>query len=224
MVAAPAGLALLLYAHIITASAIGINEYDGQTFTDCGGVFEQSKGVIQTPNFPDPYPTPIYCDWLIRAPPGKKIIIYFTQYYMTDSFYVTSYEYYQDRKTHLGQRDLGRLSWEHDLVSLVAYQPFVLLQLSVESIGNRHLRVMDFLLEVYGFNITYEIVDKTTDVSKPTCSVKECSYLGNCLAAADFSKYECECFPEFFGKKCQYGPYCQPDKNINQCLNGGKCK
>lgn len=199
----------------------------GTLFEDCGGVYEKPKGVIYTPNFPDAYPTPIYCEWLIHAAPEKKIILYFTQFYMKDSFYLTEYDYYQDTKTYIGRHDLGRIaSWQHDLLSLAAYKPYVLIQFSVESIGNRHLRVMDSLLDVYGFNITYEIVDRTADVSKDTCSVKECSYLGNCIVSSDFSKFHCECFDGFFGSQCQYGPYCDPDNDppINQCSNGGRCK
>ena len=199
----------------------------GTLFQDCGGVYEASKGVIYTPNFPDAYPTPIYCEWLIHAPPDKKIILYFTQFYMKDSFYLTEYDAYQDTSTYIGRHDLGRIaSWQHDLLSLAAYKPYVLIQFSVESIGNRHLRVMDSLLDVYGFNITYEIVDRSTDVTKNTCSVKECSYLGNCIVSHDFSEFRCKCFEGFFGNQCQYGPYCDPDADppINQCSNGGRCK
>ena len=197
----------------------------GTPFQDCGGVYEKSKGVIYTPNFPNAYPTPINCEWLIHGSPEKKIIIYFTQFYMKDSFFMTEYDYYQDKSTYIGLHDLGRISsWQHDLSSIAAYKPYVLIQFSVNSIGNRHLRVMDSLLDVYGFNITYEIVDRSTEVRTDTCSVKECSYLGNCIASSDFSTYKCECFEEFFGNQCQYGPYCDPDNDINQCSNGGRCK
>ena len=143
---------------------------------------------------------------------------------MTDSFYVTEYDYYPDKSRDISGHDLGRISWQHDLLSLAAYKPYVLIEFDVESIGNRHLRVIDSLLDVHGFNITYEIVDKSTDVTKHTCSVKECSYLGNCLVSSNFSKYQCECFEGFFGNQCQYGPYCDPDNGINQCSNGGRCE
>ena len=223
---------MTFFRHVLFSALLGLSgilfdhkvQANGVTYRNCGGVYREPKGVISTPSFPGPYPTPISCEWLIQAPHGKKIIIYFTQFYMKDSFYITEYEYYQDKTTYIGRHSLGRISWEHGLTSLAAYKPYVLIEFEVESIGNRHLRVIDHLLEVYGFNITYEILDKSTEVTKQTCSVSECSYLGNCLVSADFQTYKCHCFDKFFGENCQYGPYCDPDNGINQCTNGGRCE
>ncbi|KAL3869109.1 hypothetical protein ACJMK2_041834 [Sinanodonta woodiana] len=197
---------------------------DRQVFTKCGGILEAEKGVIQSPNFPNEFPTPISCEWLIRAPPEKKIIIYFTQFYLKNSFYVTEYDFYQDKTTYIGPRDLGRISWKLDIPTLVAYKPYVHIEFSTENISNIHLRVIEYLLDVYGFNITYEMVDRSSDEPKNTCSVHSCSYLGNCLVNSNFSRYQCHCFEGFFGDECQYGPYCNPDVGINQCSNGGKCR
>ncbi|XP_052777022.1 uncharacterized protein LOC128214543 isoform X2 [Mya arenaria] len=193
--------------------------------TDCGGVFTAPQGVLSTPNFPDPYPWPISCEWLIHAPPNKQIIIYFTQFYMKDSVFVSRYDAYKSITTHVGQENLGEILWEYDLsIPLVTHKPYLLLRMDVDFIGNRHIRVIDHLLEVFGFNITYEIIDYTAPV-KQTCSVKGCSYLGKCLAVQDFSDFYCECFDEkFFGDECQYGPHCDPNNNLNLCLNGGKCR
>ena len=44
--------------------------------------------------------------------------------------------------------------------------------------GNIHLRVGDFLMDVHGFNITYEIVDVDTNLRTDACSVYKCSFLG----------------------------------------------
>lgn len=199
-------------------------ENHGDMFTQCGGMYETSKGVLSTPNFPAPYPTPIYCEWLIHAPPGKKIVLYFTQNFMKDSVYISSYDFYQDINIYVGRKELGQIFWEHDLTFLVEYKPYVLVQFSVETIGNRHVRVIDHLLDVYGFNITYEFMDSEENLIKPTCSVKTCSYLGNCIASSDFSQYSCQCFDKFFGENCQYGPYCDPENGINLCSNGGICR
>ena len=50
--------------------------------------------------------------------------------------------------------------------------------LKVTDTGNIHLRVGDFLMDVYGFNITYEIVDINTNLRTDACSVYKCSFLG----------------------------------------------
>ena len=207
------------------ASRVCEGDGSGTLFTNCGGVYEAPRGVIQTPNFPGPFPTPIQCEWLIHASPEKKITIYFTQFYMTDSdsFHVTEYDYFPDKSRDISGHYLGRISPRHDLLSLAAYKPYVLIEFDEETIGKRPLRFIDNP-SVHGFNITYEIVDRSTDVTKHTCSVKECSYLGNCLVSSNFSKYQCECFEGFFGNQCQYGPYCDPDNGINRCSNGGRCR
>lgn len=196
-------------------------------FIDCGGVFEEPRGVLTTPNFPGPYPAPIYCEWLIKAPidgsKNFKIVLYLTQNYMKDSLYLTSYDYFQDTSTYVGRVFHGQIDWQSaDIV--VSHQRFLLVQLGTHTIANRHLRVIDHLLDVHGFNITYEILDSTADLREKTCSVKNCSYLGNCEVSANFENFSCRCFDEFFGDSCQYGPSCDPKNGINMCLNGGECR
>ena len=220
---------VILTSCLFYLSLIGliVAEKEGEVFTNCGGVFDEPNGVLHTPNFPGPYETPIKCQWLIRAPPGKKIIVYFTQYYMKDSFFVSAYKAYQDTSTYVGRLDYGdgEIKWgQDDLLSLVVYQPYMLIEFDVNFIGNRHVRVINHLLDVYGFNITYEIVDANANVSKSTCSVSTCSYLGDCVVSANYTDFECQCFDGFFGENCQYGPFCNPEKNVNFCYNGGSCK
>lgn len=210
---------LIVYVLLTNASSEEI------VYRNCGGVFEEPKGILSTPNFPGPYPTPIQCEWLIHAKPGKKIILYLTQFYMKDSFFISTYQAYQNTSTYVGRQDYAEIKSEYDdLISLVAYQPYMLIQLNVTFIGNRHLRVINHLLDVYGFNITYEIADANANVSKETCSIKQCSYLGDCIVSANYQDFKCHCFDDFFGHECQYGPYCNPEKNINPCKNGGICK
>ena len=143
---------------------------------------------------------------------------------MRESFKLTEFDYYEGPHNFHGKHDLGEISFEEEVTSFTVYKPFLLLRFQVEEIGNIHLRVFDFLLDVYGFNITYEIVDRNAPVREDACSVFKCSFLGNCLAQRNFETYKCHCFHDFFGDDCQYGPYCNPDKDINMCKNGGKCR
>ena len=55
----------------------------------CGGTVNGTHGSISTPNFPRRFPVPISCQWLLHAPPGKKIVLFFTQFYMRESFQLT---------------------------------------------------------------------------------------------------------------------------------------
>nr|KAG5703222.1 hypothetical protein BaRGS_034133 [Batillaria attramentaria] len=194
------------------------------TFTDCGGFLEAPRGVVQSPGFPGRFPAPLACRWVIHAQPEKKIVLYFTQYFLRGAFYVTEYAHYTDEQHHYGRNPLGQISFEDDIRSMVAYKRYLVLDFHLHELTNIHLRVEEYLENVFGFNITYEIVDRSERVRQETCSVTECSYLGHCMASADFSEYSCSCFPGFFGKECQYGPYCDPDKGINMCLNEGRCR
>lgn len=194
-------------------------------FTDCSAVLDKPTGIIQTPNFPKPFPSPISCQWLIKAPPHKKTILYFTQFYVRLSFHVAEFDYYENDRNYSGLNELGAISFIDILTSIVAYKPYVVITfMTPADISNIHLRVDEYLLDVHGFNITYEVVDWDQSVREHMCSVHDCSFLGNCLANADFSNYTCHCFEGYFGGQCQYGPYCDPKRNINMCKNGGECR
>ncbi|CAG9136615.1 unnamed protein product [Plutella xylostella] len=70
----------------------------------CGGHLQGPHGVIQTPNFPDAFPVPIRCKWVIsHATPNGTISIYFTQQYTTTGLTFTEYMYYDD-SYKLGER------------------------------------------------------------------------------------------------------------------------
>lgn len=193
------------------------------TFSDCGGWINDTKGFIHTPNFPDRFPVPISCKWVFHAPPGKKVVLYFTQYYMRESFQVSEYSHYSN-DFYVSKTDLGQIDVFDDKSVLIAYNPYLVIDFKAHEIGNIHLRVGNFLLEVYGFNITYEIVDEHQTERKDACTVYKCSFLGNCLASRNFESYRCSCFPGFYGDECEYGPYCDPRIGLNMCRNGGKCR
>jgi hypothetical protein len=195
-------------------------------FTNCGGKINTTLGYIHTPNFPHRFPSPIACRWLFHAPPGKRIVLYLTQFYLHNSFRVAEFSYYSEdtngRATWRGRYDFGEINFEE--AYLASSKPYLLIDFRVTDINNIHLRVDEYLLDVYGFNITYEMVDEDTPVRTDACTVIKCSFLGHCLAAANLDTYKCHCFPSYYGDECQYGPSCDPDKGINMCLNGGKCR
>ena len=191
----------------------------------CGGRMNGTNGYIQTPNFPAQFPVPLSCTWVLYAPPGQKVVVYFTQFYVRQGFHVAEYEHYQDDQFYVSKTDLGPVSYEDEVTTLVAYKPYLVLRFQVGPImGNMHLRVEHFLLDVYGFNLTYEIVGENEDLRPDACSVYDCSFLGNCLVSSDFALYRCHCFDGFFGKHCQFGPYCDPAIGMNMCRNGGTCR
>ena len=105
--------------------------------TRCGSYRNNSHGYIKTPNFPREFPLPISCQWLLHAPPGKKIVLYFTQYYMRQNLHLIEYDYYESVHKNRGRHDLGEVSFE--VSSFTVYKPYLLLQFEVEEAGNIHL-------------------------------------------------------------------------------------
>lgn len=89
---------------------------------------------------------------------------------------------------------------------------------------NVNIRVARYIMDMYGFNVTYSVVNVAADVDTNTCSVDRCSFLGHCYASADFKNYSCHCFLDFYGQTCQYGPKCNPRLENTPCRNGGKCR
>lgn len=66
---------------------------------------------------------------------------------------------------------------------LLTRRHYLVIDFALERLEGNHLRVLDDLLDVYGFNITYET---RRDVRNSTCSVVGCSLSGNCYASKDF--------------------------------------
>ncbi|OWF46372.1 uncharacterized protein LOC110455783 isoform X2 [Mizuhopecten yessoensis] len=216
---------LVLKVTVVILSFGVISVVAAGRFTNCGGFLNESKGVIHSPNFPNQFPTPILCEWVIKSPLDKKVMIYFTQYYLRGHFHVFEYDYYKDPGTpYAGEKKLATVNYEDNIWGVAGHKQYVVLRFAVQEMGNIHMRVLDHFMDVYGFNITYEFVAKHSNITKNTCYVQSCSFLGDCIATADYSVYECECFKDYFGDMCQFGPHCDPLNNINMCENGGKCR
>ncbi|CAH1406759.1 unnamed protein product [Nezara viridula] len=194
----------------------------------CGGVLTQPSGIIQTPGFPAPLPVPIRCQWLIDSSEFQeaevKIVVYFTQLFVTSGLTFTEYAYYDLEDTNLQKNPTLLLSiTEQNSVTtswLLTRSRFLLIELELERLEGNHLRVLDHLLDVFGFNITYEMVTGTT--RNDSCSVIDCSFAGNCYVGSDFKEFRCSCFPEFSGGSCSLGPVCRASGG--PCLNGGVCR
>lgn len=176
-----------------------------EVYKDCGGFLRGSmSGIISTPQFPNLFPYPILCKWVIEAPAGNAIVLYLTQFYLRDGLKVTEYAYYQNKAVYAGKKELGTLSSDDGTTFIASNKPILVLQLEIYDVSNIHLRAMDFFLDVYGFNITYEMVRKDVISAfvprQDACSVFHCSLTGNCIVSKDFEEYKCQCHPG----KCSY--------------------
>ena len=97
----------------------------------CSSTPNGTHGHISTPNFPRRFPVPISCRWIFHVPPGKKIVLYFTQFYMRESFQLTEYDEYVDERTYRGRHELGTVSFEDEVTSFSVYKPWLVLKFQV---------------------------------------------------------------------------------------------
>lgn len=158
------------------------------TKTTCGGILTASRGIIQTPNFPNKFSIPITCVWIIDGSAltsqNVSIIVYLTQQYVLSGLRFTEYMYYsEDYK--VPSQNIIELK-EDDVTKKTFLQfssPYLEIKFHMNNLHGTHLRALDRLLDVYGFNITYEI----DLVKQYQCNTLECRFLGHCYATMDFT-------------------------------------
>ncbi|XP_031787768.1 uncharacterized protein LOC100123035 isoform X2 [Nasonia vitripennis] len=195
----------------------------------CGGHLTARRGTIATPNFPGPFAVPLSCRWLLDASEladqaNASIVVYLSQLYAFRGLSFTEYAYYESETVSFGGAlvqaiDEGNV-FEHRW--LRTFRPYLLVEFQLDRLEGNHVRVLDNLLDVYGFNLTYEM---TEDRENPnSCSLRDCSYAGNCLLASDYASFYCDCFEGFGGRHCGHGPLCVTERGNPICQNGGTCR
>lgn len=157
----------------------------------CGGMLKARHGNIQTPNFPHRFATPIECVWIIDAsdmpPQGQanvSIVVYLTQLYVLSGLKFTEYMYYSDdfkvpahRVFTLTEDDVTQVTW------VKFHSQYLEIRFTMATLDGTHLRALDRLLDVYGFNITYEVQN---EVKTTQCNTLQCRFLGDCYASEDY--------------------------------------
>jgi ligand-binding sensor domain-containing protein len=172
---------------IVSASPATI--FSKHPATPCGGILTEKRGIIQTPNFPNPFYVPLSCTWIIDAStstwgtPNVSINVYLTQQYVLSGLIFKEYMYYSDdfkvpsqTETVVKEENVTRTASVH------ANSPFLEISFQLDNLYGTQLRVMDHLLDVYGFNITYEIGAPRAN----QCNSQLCSFLGNCYVTSDY--------------------------------------
>lgn len=156
----------------------------------CGGHLTDSRGVIHTPNFPGPFPVPIKCRWVIDVSDtpstNSSIVVYLTQLYVYKGLRFTEYAYYESETTNFGAV-LVREVTEGNVFEyrrLRTFRQFLVIEFELDRLEGNHVRVLNNLLDVYGFNVTYEMNGE--EPNPESCTMRDCSFAGNCLVSADY--------------------------------------
>ncbi|XP_045502504.1 uncharacterized protein LOC123699571 [Colias croceus] len=209
---------------IITLILKSINcETSREESVPCGGRLKGPVGTIQTPNFPNPFPVPLKCKWIIEHEIANGTIsIYFTQQYTTSGLTFTEYMYYDDTYK-LGERRALTVTEENitRIKYLQVQSPVLVVELSLSRAEGSQLRALG-LLSVFGLNVTYAVRAPAAPAPTTSCSAIECRLLGHCYASHDYSEFFCSCFDGYSGPDCGVGPLCPSTSNM--CKNKGTCR
>ncbi|XP_050447522.1 uncharacterized protein LOC126849600 isoform X2 [Cataglyphis hispanica] len=194
----------------------------------CGGYLTGSKGIIHTPNFPGPFPVPIKCRWVIDVSDipstNSSIVVYLTQLYVYKGLRFTEYAYYESETMNFGAALIKEVTEGNvfEYRHLRTFRPFLVVDFELDRLEGNHVRVLNDLLDVYGFNVTYEMTEEHPNFE--SCTMRDCSFAGNCLVTADYTSFWCDCFSGFSGKSCNEGPLCFNDEHNPVCQNGATCR
>ncbi|KZS07008.1 Uncharacterized protein APZ42_029535 [Daphnia magna] len=200
---------------------------ESSSLPSCRIFLRERFGTLTTPGFPSAFPVPFTCSWIIDATGFESdsfITLYLTQMYLTRG--VKAVQYTFNNTTHaIGRKDLDELhTFRPRPYSVYRIKArYLEVQVNLDELVNANLRVERRLMDVYGFNITYEIQPNGSRIRTDTCNVANCTFNGHCYANHNYSQFQCSCLPDFSGKYCQYGPECNPEKGINVCKNEGIC-
>lgn len=152
----------------------------------CRYTIKERYGTLTTPGFPAPFPTPFQCSWFIDATgfePDSFITLYLTQMYLTRGVKAVQYSFRNE--THsLGRKELDELHTlrprPYSVYRIKAR--YLEVQVNLHELVNANLRVEHRLLDVYGFNITYEIQTNDSRIRSDTCNAVNCTFNGHCYA------------------------------------------
>ncbi|XP_071577926.1 uncharacterized protein [Temnothorax nylanderi] len=223
MKATVSGVSLLLGLLCVNLSGVTM---DADPF--CGGHLAGSRGVVHTPNFPGPFPIPIKCRWVIDVSDipstNSSIVVYLTQLYVYKGLRFTEYAYYESETMNYGAALVKEVTEGNvfEYRRLRTFRQFLVVEFELDRLEGNHVRVLNDLLDVYGFNVTYEMTEEHPNPD--SCTVRDCSFAGNCLVSADYTSFWCDCFDGFSGRSCNEGPLCFNDEHIPVCQNEATCR
>uniref|UniRef100_A0A8D8Z4L0 Papilin n=1 Tax=Cacopsylla melanoneura TaxID=428564 RepID=A0A8D8Z4L0_9HEMI len=151
------------------------------------------------------------------------IVVYFTQLFVTSGLTIKEYAYYEDESSKYAEKVIFSADEKSVFSELyvTTERPFLVIELGLDRLDTNHVRALDNLLDVYGFNVTYDVIKARNLTRMTSCSMATCSYNGHCYSSANFREFYCSCFEGFSGKHCERGPLCQTTTN---CIGGATCR
>lgn len=190
-------------------------------FKDCDYLIKNKRnGLITSPNFPNQFPLPIYCRWIIDLSSftskndNQTFIIYLNENYIKRGLKFTEYSFFLDDNLNVDKKELSIVNFNSDQLFIITRKKYLVIQFQIDEKINNNPRILDSLANYYGFNFTFHLTNKfnlnkikdnqsVNSIDKDFCSFKKCNFNGRCLSRLENNnlfKFNCECFNGFHGK------------------------
>lgn len=194
-------------------------------YKNCDSLIKSRRhGFITSPLFPNAFPLPIYCRWVIDLSSftskndNQTLVVYLTEVYVKRGLKFTEYSFFLDENLNIDGKQLQPVHFNSNQSLIFTKRKYLVVQFQIdEKISpNLHARVLNSPANFYGFNLTFELTNRTlagdetsqrnsqTDFldSKEMCSFKKCNFNGRCMnrIQAGLFKFDCECFDNYHGE------------------------
>lgn len=110
---------------------------------------------------------------------NASIVVYLTQQFVNEGLTFKEYAEY-DRSYSLDGNEIYKVNDSniYEMRWVKTNMNAMVITLQLDDIESNHLRVLDHFLDVYGFNITYEIT--SGPVRSDSCTMMDCGFTGYC--------------------------------------------
>lgn len=182
-------------------------------FKNCDTVIKNKKfSFITSSSFPDQFPLPIYCKWIIdqssftsNRNDNQTLIIYLNEVYVKRGIRFTEYSYYLDDNLNIDKRELPIVNFNSNLSFISTKRKYLVVRFQIDEKINPNLnaRILDSSADhLNGFNLTFELSNRSSIDEKEICTFKKCNFNGRCMTRLinNSVKFKCDCFNNYHGK------------------------
>ena len=188
-------------------------------YKNCDSLIKNQKhGFITSPFFPNGFPLPIYCRWVIDLSSftskndNQTLVVYLNEVYVKRGLKFAEYSFFLDDNLNIDKKELQPVHFNSNQTFILTKRKYLVVQFRIdEKVNpNLHARVLNSPAKFYGFNLTFELTNRSladeTSAgfldSKEVCSFRKCNFNGRCINRIHngLFKFDCECFDGYHGE------------------------
>lgn len=188
-------------------------------YKNCDTVIKNKKfGFISSPFFPNQFPLPIYCRWVIDLSSftsrndNQTLVVYLNEVYVKRGVKFTEYSYFLDETLNIDKNELPVVGFNSNSSYVSTRRKYLVVQFQVDEKINHNLnaRILDSPAAYNGFNLTFELtnrtladdLDRSTSGDQEFCSFRKCNFNGRCITRLinGSVRFKCDCFDHYHGE------------------------